>query len=120
MLGGRSEELGVADGELTRPAQNDIERRMLERRGLEHEARVIRRRVGGAVVLEEARHPEVEHEGAGRVVEPDAEQLAVAPRRLEGVAPETTSQGSGGDALEQTPGPGEVDRLHPAVQRGAV
>ncbi|HKY36324.1 MAG TPA: TM0106 family RecB-like putative nuclease [Polyangiaceae bacterium] len=34
-------ELRVADGELTRPAQNDIERRMLEKRGLEHEARVL-------------------------------------------------------------------------------
>jgi predicted RecB family nuclease len=34
-------ELRVADGELTRPAQNDIERRLLEKRGLEHEARVL-------------------------------------------------------------------------------
>ena len=34
-------ELKVADGELTRPAQNDIERRLLEKRGLEHEARVL-------------------------------------------------------------------------------
>src|SRR5688572_5845810 len=34
-------ELRVAEGELTRPAQNDIERRLLEKRGLEHEARVL-------------------------------------------------------------------------------
>ena len=34
-------ELRVADGELARPAQNDIERRLLEKRGLEHEARVL-------------------------------------------------------------------------------
>jgi uncharacterized protein len=34
-------ELRVAEGELSRPAQNDIERRMLEKRGLEHEARVL-------------------------------------------------------------------------------
>ena len=34
-------ELRVADGELERPAQNDIERRLLEKRGLEHEARVL-------------------------------------------------------------------------------
>ncbi len=34
-------ELRVAQGELERPAQNDIERRMLEKRGLEHEARVL-------------------------------------------------------------------------------
>jgi predicted RecB family nuclease len=34
-------ELRVADGELTRPGQNDIERRLLEKRGLEHEARVL-------------------------------------------------------------------------------
>jgi predicted RecB family nuclease len=34
-------ELRVAEGELTRPPQNDIERRLLERRGLEHEARVL-------------------------------------------------------------------------------
>ena len=34
-------DLRVADGELERPAQNDIERRLLEKRGLEHEARVL-------------------------------------------------------------------------------
>ncbi len=34
-------ELRVADGDLERPAQNDIERRLLEKRGLEHEARVL-------------------------------------------------------------------------------
>jgi uncharacterized protein len=34
-------ELRVAHGELERPAQNDIERRLLERRGLSHEARVL-------------------------------------------------------------------------------
>lgn len=34
-------ELRVADGELELPAQNDIERRLLEKRGLEHEARVL-------------------------------------------------------------------------------
>jgi uncharacterized protein len=34
-------DLRVASGELERPAQNDIERRMLEKRGLEHEARVL-------------------------------------------------------------------------------
>jgi uncharacterized protein len=34
-------ELRVAEGELSRPAQNDIERRMLEKRGHEHEARVL-------------------------------------------------------------------------------
>ncbi len=34
-------ELRVADGKLERPAQNDIERRLLEKRGLEHEARVF-------------------------------------------------------------------------------
>ena len=31
----------VVDGELERPAQNEIERRLLEKRGLEHEARVL-------------------------------------------------------------------------------
>jgi uncharacterized protein len=34
-------DLRVAGGELERPAQNDVERRMLEKRGLEHEARVL-------------------------------------------------------------------------------
>jgi uncharacterized protein len=34
-------ELQVEAGLLTRPAQNDIERRLLEKRGLEHEARVL-------------------------------------------------------------------------------
>lgn len=34
-------ELRVAEGELERPGQNDIERRLLEKRGLEHEARVL-------------------------------------------------------------------------------
>lgn len=34
-------ELLVADGVLQRPAQNDIERRLLEKRGLEHEERVL-------------------------------------------------------------------------------
>lgn len=34
-------ELRVEAGELTRPPQNDIERRLLEKRGLEHEARVL-------------------------------------------------------------------------------
>ncbi|HVY28392.1 MAG TPA: TM0106 family RecB-like putative nuclease [Polyangiaceae bacterium] len=34
-------ELRVADGELELPGQNDIERRLLEKRGLEHEARVL-------------------------------------------------------------------------------
>src|SRR3954470_21907504 len=34
-------ELRALDGELERPAQNDIERRLLEKRGLEHEARVL-------------------------------------------------------------------------------
>jgi predicted RecB family nuclease len=34
-------ELRVAEGELERPPQNDIQRRLLEKRGLEHEARVL-------------------------------------------------------------------------------
>jgi predicted RecB family nuclease len=34
-------ELRVAEGQLTRPAQNDIERRLLEKRGIEHERRVL-------------------------------------------------------------------------------
>jgi predicted RecB family nuclease len=34
-------DLRVADGELERPGQNDIERRLLEKRGFEHEARVL-------------------------------------------------------------------------------
>src|SRR5258707_8400702 len=34
-------ELRVAEGELERPGQNDIERRLLEKRGLAHEARVL-------------------------------------------------------------------------------
>jgi predicted RecB family nuclease len=34
-------ELQVAEGLLERPAQNDIERRLLEKRGFEHEARVL-------------------------------------------------------------------------------
>lgn len=34
-------ELGVLEGELERPGQNEIERRLLEKRGLEHEARVL-------------------------------------------------------------------------------
>ncbi len=34
-------ELQVADGKLERPAQNEIERRLLEKRGFEHEARVL-------------------------------------------------------------------------------
>jgi predicted RecB family nuclease len=46
-------ELRVAEGELTRPAQNDIERRMLEKRGSEHEARVLAHfRAQGREVLE--------------------------------------------------------------------
>lgn len=44
-------ELRVADGQLERPAQNDIERRLLEKRGLEHEGRVLEHyRTAGAVV----------------------------------------------------------------------
>ncbi|HKO53374.1 MAG TPA: TM0106 family RecB-like putative nuclease [Polyangiaceae bacterium] len=34
-------ELGVVSGQLTRPGENEIERRMLEKRGFEHEARVF-------------------------------------------------------------------------------
>src|ERR1041384_3720725 len=34
-------DLKVAAGELELPGQNDIERRLLEKRGLEHEARVL-------------------------------------------------------------------------------
>jgi predicted RecB family nuclease len=49
-------ELKVAGGELERPAQNDIERRLLEKRGLEHEARVLEyfRAQGRDVVVIEA------------------------------------------------------------------
>lgn len=46
-------ELRVADGELELPGQNDIERRLLEKRGLEHEARVLLHfRAQGLQVLE--------------------------------------------------------------------
>jgi hypothetical protein len=50
-------ELRVAEGELTRPAQNDIQRRLLEKRGLEHEARVLEHygRLGRVVVSVGAR-----------------------------------------------------------------
>jgi predicted RecB family nuclease len=50
-------ELRVAEGELTRPAQNDIERRLLEKRGLEHEARVLEhyKRLGREIVTIGAR-----------------------------------------------------------------
>src|SRR5882757_4189592 len=49
-------ELKVADGQLERPAQNDIERRLLEKRGLQHEARVLEyfRAQGREVVVIEA------------------------------------------------------------------
>ncbi|HYP87164.1 MAG TPA: TM0106 family RecB-like putative nuclease, partial [Polyangiaceae bacterium] len=49
-------ELRVLDGELERPGQNDIERRLLEKRGLEHERRVLEalRARGGQVVEIEA------------------------------------------------------------------
>lgn len=36
-------DVAVTSGQLTRPGQNEIERRMLERRGHEHEARVLER-----------------------------------------------------------------------------
>jgi predicted RecB family nuclease len=46
-------ELQVAEGKLERPAQNDIQRRLLEKRGLEHEARVLQRfRAEGQNVVE--------------------------------------------------------------------
>src|SRR5688500_8783760 len=34
-------DLLVLDGRLDRPGQNDLQRRLLERRGIEHEARVL-------------------------------------------------------------------------------
>ncbi len=45
-------ELRVLEHELERPAQNDLERRLLEKRGLEHEARVLAsfRRQGSSIV----------------------------------------------------------------------
>src|SRR3954462_15372751 len=46
-------ELRVAAGELERPPQNDIQRRLLEKRGLEHEARVLERfRADGLSIAE--------------------------------------------------------------------
>jgi predicted RecB family nuclease len=68
-------ELRVAEGKLERPAQNDIERRLLEKRGLEHEARVLEHfRVQGRQIVTIRAEPGLE--GTRRAAEATLEAMS--------------------------------------------
>jgi len=98
-------ELKVADGQLERPAQNDIERRLLEKRGLEHEARVLEyfRAQGKQVVVID---PAVGVEGMRQAAEKTLAAMSAGAELIYQGTLLTEGWVGRPDFLQKVPGPG--------------